>query len=189
MRVALACLLLAGCDQLWNLDHIDTHDDAGRDATVSDGIASDAPSDASACPSTFTYNPVSQTYYLLGPTADWFTARAACKTEPHGAGWFTHLAVIGNFAEYTAVYNSSLDVATYTPWVGAFDTDNGDGQPQFRWVTDEPGAETLWGSMQPDQPDSQNCARMWVPQGMDNEQCGVAYRYLCECDQFADIMP
>ena len=187
MRGALVVLLLAGCDQLWNIDHVDRTD---AQVTVDPDAVAPPPDGpmALACPPSFTYNATTKTFYLLSTTpADWDTARDACRTMATGPGWFTHLAVVGAMDDYTSVFESFTEIASVTPWVGAFDTDPTDMQGLFRWVTDEPGVPTRWGSEnQPDQIDIQNCARMWVPDGMDNELCSSLRRYLCECDWFPD---
>ena len=177
-------MLAAGCDRLFAIDRLPdvTHDagdvhDAERDATVT----VDAPLE---CPGDFTYIASAHSYYKVVPTVtDWYAARAACKMLGLGTGK-THLAVLTDRAEYDVVAGNVPD--STTPWVGIHDDNTTDGQAIFTWVTAEPTGAVPWGASQPDQPDAQNCGRIRMTTGLDNENCLNFYTYVCECDAYVD---
>ena len=194
VRIAVACVVLAaGCDRLFFLDRLpepprdavtDSHDDA---VARGDAISGDAPDAlASDCTIDFTFNPVTQSYYkLVNQSLSWTEARTACKSVPSSGEWYSHLLVINSAVEYGQVFGMP-EVQSRTPWAGAFDYNTNDGQSLFRFVTTQPGTHFMWGNLQPDMPDTQNCARLWVPEGMDDETCSQTFWFVCECDQYPD---
>jgi lectin-like protein len=187
VRIALACLLLAGCDRLFYLDRLpDVEIDA---STISDG-AVDMAVDASplVCPGDFTFLPETRTYYrvIQQPTM-WPVARELCKTIQNNSNGYTHLIVINSQFEYDLVF-AMPEVQAQTPWSGAFDNTPTDHASNFVWVTNEMPTYLNWGTdAWPDGPDSQNCARMAVPNGMDDETCSEMKWFVCECDRYQDF--
>jgi hypothetical protein len=191
----LAVLLLAGgCDRLFLLDRIPEARDAMRDGeihdvgTVGDTGSPDAP--PGLCPSGFQPTPATNTFYMLSSNPNhWLGAKTACRdmTVPTSP-WHVHLAVVMDQAEHDSLYNT-FDISSTQPWVGAFDDNIGDDESKFRWITNEPALlQPHWGGGQPDSPDTQNCARMYLITGMADENCGLHYRYLCECDPYPDAI-
>ena len=53
-------------------------------------------------------------------------------------------------------------------------------------VTTEAVTSMPWASMQPDNPDLQNCGVIPDATGMDNDFCDRLFTYVCECDAYAD---
>ena len=185
MRIALACLLAAGCDQLWNLDHVRDPTDAAGDGSADTGEDGKMP----ACPTAYTFQPATGTSYnVIASPNPWANARTVCRSMVAGAGWFTHLAVINTKAEYDILMTLPR-VQNDGPWIGAFDADPSNLADEFRWVTDDPDTTIVWGPSQPDTLDVSHCGRMWVPEGMDNDGCDNSRTYICECDTHPDIEP
>jgi hypothetical protein len=183
-------LLLAGCDRLFFLDRLpDVDIDAAPDGVVAD-MTVDAPDGVSplTCPPDFAFVPETQTYYrIVNQSADWQAARASCKGLQTGTG-YTHLVVINSDLEYNKVF-AMQDVSTMTPWSGAYDPTAFDHLSNFVWVTNETPTVIKWGTGWPDAPDTQHCARIAVPEGMDDETCNEVKWFVCECDRFPDLSP
>ena len=177
-------MLATGCDKLFDLDRLPV---PLSDAKL-DGVAGDGPVDTpdiAECPVGFVPNAVGTSYKLAPDPLGWTAAKAACKNLLNGGGLHTHLAVLVDKVEYDAAWIFIGGMGS--PWVGAFDTVLTDQQAKFEWVTNENAGSMAWDLSQPDQPDTQACARMRTPTGMDNETCAMIFTYLCECDTHPDI--
>lgn len=180
-------MLASGCDRLFAIDRLpDVASDGGDDDRDAKRDATDAPPDVPLeCPGDFTYIASAHSYYKVVPTVtDWYTARAACSMLGLGTG-HTHLAVFKDRAEYDVV--AGIVPSSTTPWIGIHDNQPIDGASIFGWITAEQTGEVPWAPAQPDQPDFQNCGRVRMLEGIDNEDCQNFYTYVCECDAYADL--
>jgi hypothetical protein len=179
-------LLMTGCDRIFYLDRLpEPEHDARVDSPVD---AIDTPPDVPpgvAC-SEFTYDPRTDSYYkVMQIPMQWSTARTTCKSFSTFTGWYSHLVVINTDLEYGVVFGMS-DIVNQSAWTGAYDYDTTDMVSGFRYVTTQTPVAVKWASPQPDAPDAQNCARFWVPEGMDDEGCDRQLWAVCECDRFPD---
>jgi len=71
-------------------------------------------------------------------------------------------------------------------WVSRTTTPATGSPASAGWRSDPTGA-IPWGTAQPDQPDAQNCGRMRMTDGIDNENCANQYTFVCECDAYPDL--
>jgi len=185
MRWLLVIVCLTGCDQLWNLQHVDQ--------PTSEAGAIDA--DLSMCPTSYGL-PVDgyaarYRHYATGTT--WDDAETLCERDVLG---FTHLVVLQDDGERMAIILALAKAGSTTSvWIGLSDRVTED---QFLWVTDEPVGmpprETPpWPAGQPDNggPGApQNCVRIQganstTPTMFDDADCTSIIDYICECDGYA----
>lgn len=135
-------------------------------------------------------------YLRVNSPITWRLAKSACEALN------AHLVTISSEgrtqeefdAENTFVWELAgmMDV-----WIGLsdgrMDTENGDGNPPFTWVTGEPFTMNKWGGEEPnhyqkDCPDGtdcwEHCTFMWQERGgeWNDEVCSFEKQYICEWD-------
>jgi hypothetical protein len=99
----------------------------------------------------------------------WLDAQAECAADVPGA---THLVVLSSAAE-------SDFIKTKLGWVGLSDRAT---EGTFVNVTNEPNDYRPWIPGQPDNGSgNENCVQMKTG-GLDDDQCGNAHDFVCECD-------
>jgi hypothetical protein len=177
MRFAVALLLLAGCDQTWNLDHLD-HVDARK--------AFDVETD---CPMGYNlFLNAGSRYNIVSNVASAWAAQARCAADSEG---FTHLATATTRTELDALMSSLLSKQAGRWWLGAVQPTTATlPDADWLWMTGEPIDPEFWNS--PDEPNDGNRVEddhedqfAFIDQGvMDliDAQGMLEYGYLCECD-------
>lgn len=198
-RLAMVLLCVAGCDRLFGLAHVsdrpDARDDGSGAAARDDAGSGDDAS--SSCPDTYDIAlaafPDSRYFYqpITGP---WLSAQQLCVQDAQGAGVNTHLVVIQDENERTALYGALLaKTVMVTFWIGLSDRTLEDS---FLWVTGEPlgmppRTTPPWPPNQPDnENDAQDCVRMKAPNEttyggyFDDIGCTSVLAYVCECDAY-----
>jgi len=176
---------MPGCDQLWNLQHInEPHVDAAVD------------SDLGGCP--VEYNlPIdgyASRYRYVATGTSWDGAEALCAADTEG---ITHLVVLEDDDERLAIVGALAKVgSTSSVWIGLSDRVS---EGNYLWVTDEPvGMPPLenppWPPGQPDNSGTgggqQDCVRIQgatgtAPTLFDDGECSSIFDYVCECDRYA----
>ena len=183
MRWLVALLGLAGCDQLWNLQHVDQEP---REAGAIDA-------DLSGCPMTYGL-PVDgypSRYRYEATGTSWDGAETLCAAETTG---LTHLVVLQDDDERLAIVTALAKVgSTSSVWIGLSDRVM---EGEYRWVTDErvgmpPLENPPWPAGQPDNSGTggteQDCVRIQgmtgaAPTLFDDGECSSIFDYVCECD-------
>lgn len=119
----------------------------------------------------YTMSPTAGGYYRpAAGTASWTNAEADCANDVVGA---THLIVLSTTAEATYM-------ASQLGWVGLSDRVT---EGTFVTVTGVTGDVRPWASGQPDNGGgNEDCAQMKAGGLLDDDQCGNAHKYVCECD-------
>jgi hypothetical protein len=172
-RVVLV-LCLAGCDQLFALQHLP-----------------DKPDAQATCPSSYNIQLSGSTsVYRYEPDSDpWLVAETLCERDAIHA----HLIVLDDDDERLAIVGSlASQQITASVWIGLTDRRIED---TFQWVTIQPVGlppreNPPWGTGQPDDSDgNQDCTRIQgasnaEPTLFDDAGCGIDQDYVCECDSF-----
>ncbi|HEY5945683.1 MAG TPA: C-type lectin domain-containing protein [Kofleriaceae bacterium] len=178
MRVGLTLLLLASCDQTWNLDHIDERDAAPH-----------AFDPAADCPTSYDLAFIAGSRFHIvqtGRTA--WNASDACVADSSG---LTHLAVAPTREELDALIGALTSRADGRWWIGAVQpttaTAPGDG---WLWATGEAIDAALW--LSPIEPNDGNGIEddhedqfgfiEASTTGLIDAQGLTVLRYLCQCD-------
>lgn len=190
--VSFGCLLaLAGCDIVLGLDkHTDGGNTGGEplfDAPRPDG-------EPVGCP--VEYDKIVQTtasrYRIVGSSEKWSNARALCASDKPG---FTHLLVLSNQQEWSAIVTELQGFLTVDTWVGFSDLKT---EGTFLWITNETttyastGRVPPWDFDQPETPgtqsaDANDCAAMRPISGvLHDDDCTNNANYICECDGYQD---
>jgi hypothetical protein len=178
LRRWLVVCLLAGCGaQLSGQPRGGGDDEQPDAATITPDAASPTPTDGStggflaACMAKgYTSEPnLTSLYRIVGAGATWPDAEIACAGDVSGA---THLIVLSNSVE--------VDFAVqHLGWVGLDDRAT---EGTFVNVTGEPNDQRPWRSGQPDNGSgNEDCVQL-KSDGLDDDQCGNAHAYVCECD-------
>lgn len=108
-------------------------------------------------------------YRVSANDKSWVDAQTECATDVAGA---THLVVLSSATE-------SDFIKTKLGWVGLSDRAT---EGTFVNVTAEPNDYRPWISGQPDNGSgNENCVQMKAG-GLDDDQCGNAHVFVCECD-------
>lgn len=176
-RWCVFALYLAGCDQLWNLQHVDESDGA-VDGTV-----------AIACPNSYYLTAVgsSSHYRYSNVPMAWTDAEAACEADSP----MSHLVVVDDDNERAALLLALGRDRMYDSfWIGYTDRRLED---TFLWVTnqgvgDPPRGLPPWAAGQPDDfGGDQDC--VWIGGAgsptanlFDDGGCTLAFNAVCECD-------
>jgi hypothetical protein len=185
VRIAVALLLVAGCDRLFALEHIPPGGpgDAPFDTPPADAFDPDL-----QCPATYTLAlwPGSRFRIVTPEVAPW-TASDDCNDDLVGA---THLAVAPT-SDKLAVLVGKLVMQNDTRWwLGAVQPLSVNAVTEhWLWVTGEPVDVSLWGPNEPDDVDGleidhfeQFGAIDTVRSGMFDYPATTPNRALCECD-------
>jgi hypothetical protein len=176
MRLALSLLLLASCDQTWNLDHIDPTDAGPFDP-------------ATDCPSNYDLALVPGSRFRIGQTTRTaWNASDLCKGELVGA---THLAVAPTREKLDALIGALTSRADNRWWLGtAQPTTATQPGADWLWLTGELVDASLWDSpvepndgngLEDDHEDQFAFIQAGVP-GLIDAQGVTLERFLCECD-------
>jgi hypothetical protein len=189
MRWWVVLALVAGCDGVFNLDHIHSH--ASADAPIDtpvdmrDGppIADDAPE---LCPvgyQNLTNVPPMKRYRYVTSPATWDVAEADCEDD--ATTKITHLAV---FADVTEMENVKVTLGMQYGFIEASvgygrDTNAADLR-QFYAVTGEPLAQTTppWNTNEPTATTAETVVRFDSNSDLIDGPWNYSIGYLCECD-------
>jgi hypothetical protein len=160
-----------------------SHDGGGdgrlADATVDGfiGLPTDARADAAPdnflCPPNYyALVPASSSRYRVASFIDsWSNGELDCEADGSG----THLAVIGDLGELTAV--DAEVVGAF--WIGVSDRQ---AEGSFLAVTRQ-AVYARWDSGEPnDGLFGQDCVRVQDNGNYDDDECSDLYTYVCECD-------
>ncbi len=186
MRSALAALMIAGCvfdraglPAAGDAPRIDAAADAAPDA-VPDAdppdAAPDAAPDASPCPDGYapiTGAPAGSQYRVVTSGKSWIDAEHDCEDD----GATSHLAILADDAERDAVRGAVSGQA----WLGVTDI-----VAEGTWleVTSGLAAYRPWNSNEPNDLFGEDCVEL-DGGGFNDEGCGNANVYVCECDGLA----
>ena len=204
VRLVALVLVLPGCDRVFNLEDIDppaidasAGDGSGSgtaDAPRADARPSDAkPIDAAiACPSG--YAPLGNggtSYKFVNTAASFPIARGMCDMDEVGITRHTHLIVLNDENErvlLSTMFGPNL-------WIGLVRIAQ---QNAFQPITDQmttfpPMLVPPWAGGQPSGQTGENCVRTVAGNGgvtvagaLDDQQCSVTLKYVCECDDIKD---
>ena len=179
----VAALLVGGCDALFNLDHLPSHDrtpgdghldhDAVVDSHVDDP---DAQIPAGECAIAFG----TSRYFVKGIAADAVYAKEYCKAlQVSGSVRYSHLAVISTLSERQ--YVEPLLAPNDRGWIGLLKGSNA----AWGWVTGEVVPAISWAPAQPDNAGgNQGCGVLVQGVGIDDEACSTTAPFVCECDTY-----
>ena len=178
MRVALIVIALAGCDDLFNLEHIDRVD-GGSDA---------AGFDLSKCPSTYNLVLIDSSRYrvLTAPDRAWVQSDL-CNADSAG---FTHVAVLETSVEAVAAQAELDKLQQFRWWIGAVQdrsaVNPGDG---WIWLTGEPLMSGWDAPVEPDDADMIELDHLEQFAVIQQGHVGLIdiaghdiYTAICECD-------
>jgi hypothetical protein len=174
MRIAVALLLLAGCDDLWNLEHLE-----------------EGPFDPASCPSTYALALWPGSRFRIGDTerTAW-TAHDRCSADST-TGVPTHLAVAATRDKLDALVGALTARADVRWWIGAVQpTSATEVGGDWLWLTGEPVAADLWdapaepndGNGIEDIHDEQFAFIEASDAGLLDVNGITLLRFLCECD-------
>lgn len=180
----LCVLLLAACDRVFGLEHVDP-EPAGADALVDSPRPDGEPMN---CPSDYTIRlqTTASLYRLVTVTAPWLEAEADCADDmPTGQ---THLIVLSNQAEWESLITNPPKYLLDETWIGV--TARKNGRIDFAWATaEETGGFVVPATVgaipwEPDQPDSDGaCGELRALSGaLHDDTCTEQNNYICECD-------
>ncbi len=143
--------------------------DGGGDGLVDAGLP-DALLAGCAWDDAYAHHPRSgRLYRVVAEAASWTDARDACADDE------ATLVVIDDADENDDVLTLRGDV-----WIGLADRED---EGRFRWVTGDPVAFTNWDSGEPNNFFNEDCVELRSGNGRWNdEDCGAARSYVCECD-------
>ena len=104
---------------------------------------------------------------------NWLNAQADCKDDVVNA---THLIVLSSVEEVTYVDTTFAN----NVWIGLSDRDL---EGTMATVTGEIGDQRPFNPGEPNNGDgNEDCVIMDLGGGLDDQPCGQAFRYVCECD-------
>ncbi|HEU0036085.1 MAG TPA: C-type lectin domain-containing protein [Kofleriaceae bacterium] len=191
----LALLVASGCQLVFPLDGPKTGiqpNDGSPEAGDSDALLS------GSCPPAYILDLGTGSRYRLGTqTINWIDAANDCVADQSGAlNRFTHLVVLSDAAEYTAIdtgFGSDHDAL----WIGLTDRQL---EGTFQTVSTEPlqypqdttpsNSTPPWGNNEPDDNGDEDGVRYigevgTPPRSLDDFDETQGMLYLCECDTFA----
>jgi hypothetical protein len=199
--LALALLVVAGCDQLFGLLRVDLTPDARSDAMDGgiDSSTADALSDARpdgnpivGCPSSYSsFNGTHGRYRLVTTPTAWAAAQSVCLDDQGltGPGFYTHLVVLGNDVERGFVGSAVIGNGN-SGWVGLSDRKTSNN---FLWVTNEntngypPAQGGPWAVNEPSGGAGEDCVRMNGQSDFADHNCNDLLRFACECDSHPNV--
>jgi hypothetical protein len=129
---------------------------------------------ALACPAGYTaaISGIGSRYRPVLEPVDWVTAQSRCAAD--GAG--THLVVIESAAERDGL----AGVLREDVWIGYSDRRI---EGTFEWVTGSRSEFTAFGGGQPNGGADEDCVQQKAQQQTwADEDCDLAFPYICECD-------
>lgn len=184
-RVALCLLGLAGCDQLFELEHVDQGSGGGSDAAVDSPRPDGEPMN---CPAEYNIRlqTTASVYRLVTDSDTWINAEADCADDmPTGQ---THLMVLSTRGEWEALITNPPLYLFDDTYIGATAMKN--GGIDFKWVTaEDTGGFVVPATLgvppwEPDQPDSDGaCGELRALSGaLHDDTCTERSNYICECD-------
>ncbi len=149
----------------------------GSDATV---VLPDAAVGA-LCPSTYapipTFANSTSRYRFVATTMKWNDAETDCADDATGGELATHLIVLDDAAEKTAMIGGPTGVLNLSDqWTGATDLAE---EGEVRYVTAQATTLALAPTMQADNKD---CIRIKSSGNEEFRSCDEVNRYVCECD-------
>lgn len=192
MRWPLVLVLLAGCDKLFDLSHIDERPpgDAPIDTHSIDSPSIDAPVDSvvqthSTCPTFFTQPYENSQYRYFSSPLTWRDAIDFCRQlDDPTSTKRVHLSVLTGDLERQHVYVNVVGSASGF-WIGLSDTRT-DGA--YQWVTDEVvnyPSSTAWGTGEPSTGVGDSCVRSnYSTTDLDSIACSTMIAFVCECDDY-----
>jgi len=190
MRGALVALaLVTGCGFRTGGQSAPSDDGGVLDASGSGDGAADAAIDAAVdavvvplCPATYapliTLVPNASRYrFVAGGGLSWLDAENDCADDATGAELATHLVVLDDALEATAVIGGLTGGQNINDqWIGATDLADEDA---VGYVTAQATVLALTPTM--DAPDK-DCIRLKNSGGTEFKSCLDTYKYVCECD-------
>ena len=192
MRWPLVLVLLAGCDKLFDLSHVDDHPraDAPADTRTNDVPDVDAPVDAvvqthSSCPTFFTQPYENSQYRYFSSPLTWRQAFDFCRQlDDPTSTKRVHLSVMTGDLERQHLYVDVVGSASAF-WAGLTDTKT---EGTFLWVTDEVvnyPSSSAWGPNEPSNGVGDNCVRVnYSNTDLDAMACSTMTPFVCECDDY-----
>ena len=170
MRYVLLIVALVGCrfgfdraEEGGNLDHDAAISDAARDAAVDAASA--------GCPASYvTLGAQTSRYRLITNSTVWLTAEQMCEADG------THLAIIDDAAELTAIANA---LATQNVWTGVTDRV---AVGTFRKVTGAAAMYLPWDASEPDASAAECVYLDGLTLKLCDQDCTSGRRAACECD-------
>lgn len=185
-------VLLAGCDKLFDLSHIDDRPrtDAPTDTRPIDARDIDAPVDGvvqtnSNCPSFFTQGYENSQYRYFSSPLTWRGAFDFCRQlDDPTSTKRVHLSVLTGDLERSHVYTNVVGSASGF-WIGLSDTAT-DGA--YQWITDELvnyPTSTAWATGEPSTGAGDSCVRAnYSTTDLDSIACSTMIAFVCECDDY-----
>ena len=180
-----SALLAAGCDSLFNLDHLKAPLSDGGEldtpATPNDGAlvdvpkgTIDAPPDGSDGTGECAISYSGQRYQLKTGLFGFAYAKTYCESlQVPGSTKYSHLAVVDDQADLTTISNIGASA-----WVGLqYDSTNG----RWAWVTAQSVPAITWAANEPN--GTGNCA-IENAVGLDDATCPESHSFICECDSY-----
>jgi hypothetical protein len=180
MRIVVWLLVLAGCDDLFNLEHIDPQ---------RDGAALDAFDPDVDCPQGYDLALFAGSRYRVTESSyAAYDSSDDCNDDKLG---FTHLAVAPTNAEVTALHDSLIAKGFGRWWLGGVQPAAGVTDPiqGWLWVTGEPVDVGQWAIGEPNDGDADEQDHIEQFMFIDETVPGLVdllgsfgNRALCECD-------
>lgn len=210
VALALALMLVAGCDRLFSLIEVQHASDGSLvdgEAPVDMGVDDnepphdampdsmvdarpDATPDApgAACPATYANPRNGSRYRLVATATTWLAAQTACKNDQiAGSTKYTHLVVVSDDPERSFLYANVAGSNGQLHWLGYSDRVT---EGTFKWVSTQTGypgnGDDPWGSTEPSGGDADDCVYMDTLVAFHDEDCAKAHPFICECDDFPD---
>jgi hypothetical protein len=190
VRLFLLLVVLAGCDKLFKLRHLDDVD-ASTDGARSDGRdIPDARPDVlgqthSNCPTGFGVQYENSTYRYMSTQVTWYQALTFCQNlDDPTSTKRVHLVVLTGDLERRHVYVDVVFSASRF-WTGLSDTKV---EGAFQWVTAEPviypdASGSAWGASEPSSDPADDCVlSRSSTTDLDALACTTLSQFVCECD-------
>lgn len=181
-------LLAAGCDSLFNLDHLkpplidgggplDSHEEVPDSALVDVPPGTiDAPLDGSDATGLCAISYAGNRYQAKNYLYSWAMADNYCRTlQVPNSTKYSHLAVVDDQADLSAITSAAGSAAA---WVGlSYDSING----RWSWITAQSVPTIVWGANEPTGAGS--CA-LATTTGLVDDSCAQSRPFVCECDSY-----
>jgi hypothetical protein len=181
MRWCIAIIALAGCDKLFDVEHVDLEIDAAIDAPP---IFLDAPEPCPTSYVTYAGTPAASRYLFVGAQALWLDAEADCEGDTRTK--ITHLVVFDDPSEMMTLrtgIEGQLGGNTFAAHAGAA-RDFGTDKNQFFAVTGEPLplSGPPWGPSEPSNIDIETTTRFESFADLTDQPPTNMLSHVCECD-------